>query len=102
MLFYFEDGARLAQALEQLDGHAHVAPQALAVKAADGQSDDFVARSGHFFHFHASLGSHEQDAPVGMTTAHLAGDGQGGENVSAGAAAADENVDLLFVISRHF
>ena len=92
---------RQFHALEQTGENLEIAQQVLAVKATHGQSDDIIARSGHFFHFHASLGTHKQDIGLGMTATQLVGNGQGREDMSSRTASTDEHIQL-FLISRHF
>ena len=97
-----EDITRQAHALEQPRQDRHIAQQVLAVKTAHGQADDIIARSGHFFHFHSSLGTHKQDSCFRVTAAHLVGNRQGREDVASRTAAAHQDVELLIVTSRHF
>ena len=97
-----EDAARHAHALEQAGNHLEIAQQVLAVKAAHRQTDNLIAGGRHFFHFHTALGSHKQDIGLGITTAHLVGDRQSGEDMTSSAATAHQHVELLLIISRHF
>ena len=87
-----------AHALEQLKHHFHILEQILAIEAIHGQTDDAVACSWHFFHFHTALSAHKQDVGIGVATAYFAGNRQGGEYVATGATSAHENVELFSVI----
>lgn len=76
--------------------HAEVAPQTSTVESGDGQSFDGVTGRRHTFHFHTSVGAHEAYFGIGVATAYLVGYGQRREDVSAGAAAADDDAVQQF------
>ena len=99
-----EDFLGQTHALEQPGDHLDVTQQVLTVKAAHGQTDDIVPGSRDSFHLHASLGADKEDAGIREAALHFVGNGQGGENVAAGAATAHEYIQLLMMIvtSRHF
>ena len=82
---------RLPLAAQQLDEHAEVLPQVLAVEACHRQSDDAVACVGHALHLHAPFGAHEEYLCLGAQLAQGIGYGDGGEDVPARAAPADDD-----------
>ena len=90
--------ARHVQRLAQLDQHADVAQQVLAVESSNGESLDGVTRSRHAFHFHAVVGADKEDVGV-KTPAQRVGDGEGREDVSARAAS---RYQYLGFVSGHF
>ena len=89
-----DDGLGLAHCAQQHEGQLEVLldarPGEVAADAVDGQPLDGVAGLGHALHLHFVVGADEKELGVRFFLADLVGDGQCGENVPAGAAAADE------------
>ena len=88
-----DDAARLPLAAQQLGDDGDVLPQVPAVKSGHGQADDAVARVGHALHLHAAFGADEEDVRIGAQGLQRVGDGDGGEDVSARAASADDDAE---------
>ena len=82
---------RLPLAAQQLDEHAEVLPQVLAVEACHRQPDDGVACVGHALHLHASLRAYKEYLGLRAQLAQGVGYGDGGEDVPARAAPADDD-----------
>ncbi len=67
--YFFCHTHRAPQAHE----HAEIAPQALAVESAYGESDNLISGSRNALHLHASFGSDKQYLDVGHPPAQCIG-----------------------------
>ena len=90
-----DDLAGLAQAARHLGGDAQVVadpfPVQLALEPGDGQAHDFVAGGRDLLHLHPPFGADEEDFGLRIGFPEFAGDRDGGEDVAARAAAADDD-----------
>ena len=86
-----DDIARRDERTQEVSHDSHIAPEALAVKAADLQTADGEARLGHTLHLHAPFGTDEEDIDLGVAPAKGFGDGYGREDMPPCATAADDS-----------
>src|ERR1700744_375608 len=82
-----EDASHLYEAFDQLNRQADVPDQRSAVKAGDGNALDAITCLRDLFHFHLADGAYEKQFDVRLLLLQGACDGDGGEDMSAGAAA---------------
>ena len=104
-LEFADNPARLAHASEHLEGCLDVIddilPVQLSLESHNGESDDFIAGSRHFLHFHLAFGTDEKDFALRVEFPHLVGNRDGRENMPSRAAAADNDPNLpVFHIYR--
>ena len=60
-------------ATAQIHEHFHVTKQVLAVETSHWQAFDFIARSRHSLHLHASLGSNKEELSLRHATLNFVG-----------------------------
>ena len=83
-------------ALEKFEEYGEILPPLLPVEAGHGQTFDVVACGGDALHFHASFGTDKKYLCIRAFGAYGVGNGNGGKDVSACSAAADDDPKLLF------
>ena len=89
-----QDTAGFGQAAGEFEGQAE--GREVLGETADPQSFDGVACLGHAFHLHAAFRSDKQDVGLGKSAFQGIGDGDGGEDMAARAAATNHDFQVLF------
>src|SRR5688500_14470885 len=77
----------LEKTLHQLPRKGNIFYQRTPVEACYIQPLNFKTCLRNLLHFHFSFGAHKQDRTTGIATLQRIGDGNGRENMPAGAAA---------------
>ena len=90
-----QDVARLPDAFQHLEGEGEVLERERTLQSGHGQADDLVARRGHALHLHLSFGADKENLRFGAELLDRMGNRQGGEDVSAGSAAADDDSGII-------
>ena len=95
-----EDFSGFADALDHLEGKREVLGRKRTLEPGYGQADDLVACGGYAFHLHFPFGADEQDFRLRADFLDGVRNGKGGEDVSAGSAAADDDARIIHLSYR--
>ena len=83
--------AGLHHAAQEAPRKREVLHEGAAVESADGETFDGIASGRYLFHLHLPFRPHEQELGITLPFAHRIGDGDGREDVTAGASTGDHH-----------